>query len=243
MSFFYSVKLYRFGYMKGEGKKMERWKEMETFPHVFEPKFKEVFDTNFKHKGKWKQEVLKNDNPIVLELGCGRGEYSVGLGKHFPDKNFIGFDIKGARIWKGAKQALEQHLKNVFFVRTRIDFITSFFDENEVDEIWITFPDPQPQESRERKRLTAPMFMERYKQFLKPGGIIHLKTDNEGFFRYTLDEIKRNNYQLIEHTFDLYGERIDDLDEKTQEILSIKTYYENLFSAQGHKIHYLKFRF
>lgn len=228
--------------MKGEGKKMERWKEMTTFPHVFEPQFTDVFNSDFEHKGKWKQNVLKNENPIVLELGCGRGEYSVGLAKHFPEKNFVGFDIKGARIWKGAKQALERGLINVFFVRTRIDFITSFFAKDEVDEIWITFPDPQPQDSRERKRLTAPMFIDRYKQILKPGGIIHLKTDNEGFFKYTLEEIERNNYNLIEHTFDLYAERIDDLDQKTQEILSIKTYYENLFSAKGHKIHYLKFK-
>ena len=229
--------------MKGEGKKTERWREMKTFPHVFQPNFDEVFNKDFIHKGKWKRDVLKNDNPIVLELTCGRGEYSVGLGTHFPEKNFIGFDIKGARIWQGAKQALVQGLNNVFFVRTRIDFITSFFAKDEVDEIWITFPDPQPQESRERKRVTAPIFMERYKQILKPGGVIHLKTDNEGFFRYTLEEIKRNNYELIEHTFDLYGEAIEKLDPKTQEILSIKTYYENLFSAQGHSIHYLRFRF
>jgi len=229
--------------MLGEGKKIQRWKEMETFPHVLQPKFNEVFQTNHKYKGNWKKEVFKNDNPIVLELGCGRGEYSVGLAKHFPEKNFIGVDIKGARIWKGAKQALDQQLNNVFFIRTRIDFINSFFAEDEVDEFWITFPDPQPQETRERKRLTAPMFMERYKKLLKPNGIVHLKTDNEGFFRYTLDEIERNNYILIEHTFDLYGERIESLDTKTQEILSIKTYYEIFFSAKGHKIHYLRFRF
>jgi len=229
--------------MLGEGKKIERWKEMETFPHVLQAKFEEVFNNNHSNKGNWQKEVLKNNNPIVLELGCGRGEYSVGLAKHFPEKNFIGIDIKGARIWKGAKQALDQKLSNVFFIRTRIDFINSFFTENEVDELWITFPDPQPQETRERKRLTAPMFMERYKKLLKPNGIIHLKTDNEGFFRYTLEEIERNNYQLIEHTFDLYGEKIETLDPKTQEILSIKTYYENLFSAKGHKIHYLRFRF
>lgn len=229
--------------MLGEGKKIERWKEMETFSHVIQAKFNEVFNTNHSYKGNWQKEVLKNNNPIVLELGCGRGEYSVGLAKHYPEKNFIGLDIKGARVWKGAKQALEQNLTNVFFIRTRIDFINSFFAENEIDELWITFPDPQPQENRERKRLTAPMFIERYKKLLKPNGIIHLKTDNEGFFRYTLDEIKRNNYNLIEHTFDLYGERIESLDQKTQEILSIKTYYENLFSKKGHSIHYLKFTF
>lgn len=229
--------------MKGEGKKIARWKEMETFNHVFEPKFEEVFQKDFIHKGKWHQNVFKNNHPLVLELGCGRGEYTVGLAQHFPDKNFIGIDIKGARIWKGAKQALEQNISNAFFIRTRIDFITSFFALNEVDEIWITFPDPQPQDSRERKRLTSPMFMERYKSFLKPNGIVHLKTDNEGFFKYTLEEIERNNYQLISSTFNLYGEVIDNLDEKTREILSIKTYYENLFSQKGHAIHYLKFTF
>lgn len=229
--------------MKGEGKKIERWNEMATFPNVIQPKFKEVFETEHPYKGKWQSEVFKNNHPIVLELGCGRGEYSVGLGKHFPEKNFIGIDIKGARIWKGAKQALDQKLNTVFFIRTHIDLITSFFAPNEVDEIWITFPDPQPQKSRARKRLTAPMFIERYKKILKPNGIIHLKTDNEGFFRYTLEEIERNNFNLIEHTFNLYNEELKNLDSKTQEILSIKTYYENLFSAKGHKIHYLRFRF
>lgn len=229
--------------MKGEGKKIGRWNEMETFPNVIQPKFKEVFEREHQYKGKWQSEVFKNNHPIVLELGCGRGEYSVGLGKHFPEKNFIGLDIKGARIWKGAKQALDQKLNNIFFIRTHIDLINSFFAKNEVDEIWITFPDPQPQKSRARKRLTAPMFIERYKKLLKPNGIIHLKTDNEGFFRYTLEEIEQNNFELIEHTFNLYNENLENLDTKTQEILSIKTYYENLFSAKGHKIHYLRFRF
>jgi len=227
----------------GEGKKISRWKEMETFQNVIEPKFYEVFEKDHTYKGKWQQEIFKNNNPIVLELGCGRGEYSVGLGKHYPNKNFIGLDIKGARIWKGAKQALDQNLTNIFFIRTHIDLITSFFAPNEVDEIWITFPDPQPQKTRTRKRLTSPMFIERYKKILKPNGIIHLKTDNEGFFRYTLEEIEQNNYNLIEHTFNLYNEELKNLDEKTQDILSIKTYYENLFSAKGHKIHYLKFTF
>lgn len=229
--------------MKGEGKKIMRWNEMESFPNVIQPKFNEVFEVDYKYKGQWQSGVFKNNNPIVLELGCGRGEYSVGLGSYFPNKNFIGLDIKGARIWKGAKQAIDQKLNNIFFIRTHIDMITSFFAPNEIDEIWITFPDPQPQESRTRKRLTAPMFIERYKQLLKPNGIIHLKTDNEGFFRYTLEEIERNNFNLIEHTFNLYDEEIKNLDQKTQEILSIKTYYENLFSKKGHKIHYLKFTF
>lgn len=222
--------------------KLERWEEMETFNNVIQPEFGEVFNKNHPYKGKWRETVFKNNNPIVLELGCGRGEYSVGMGQHFPDKNFIGVDIKGARIWRGAKTAFEEKMNNVFFIRTRIDFISSFFDANEVDEIWITFPDPQPQESREKKRLTAPLFINRYKDFLKPDGIIHLKTDNAPFFQYTLDEIKKNNYPLMESSFNLYEEKIETLNATTKEILSIKTHYEDLFSKKGFNICYLKFQ-
>jgi tRNA (guanine-N7-)-methyltransferase len=227
--------------MSGKGK-LQKWAEMETFHNVFQPSLDEVLRKDYKLKGSWREEVLKNDNPIVLELGCGKGEYSVGMGEHFPAKNFIGVDIKGNRIWRGAKTAVENDMKNVFFLRTRIDHIDSCFAENEVDEIWITFPDPQPKDRLERKRLTSPMFINRYKKFLKPNGIIHLKTDHEGFFRYTLEEIERCGFTLLESTFDLYGEVIDKLDPKTQEIMSIKTYYEKLFSEKGHSIHYLKFQ-
>lgn len=227
----------------GQKNKLAKWADNLTFGNVYQPKTSEVLNTNYHLKGKWNTAVFKNNHPIVLELGCGKGEYSVGLAKEFPEKNFIGLDIKGNRIWKGAKEAFESSMKNVVFVRTRIDFITSIFEENEVDEIWITFPDPQPKDRQERKRLTSPLFTERYKKILKPNGIIHLKTDHEGFFKYTLQEIKDNNYHLLEHTFNLYAEKIADLDEKTQRILSIKTFYENLFSQKGHPIHYLKFQF
>ncbi|HLU84981.1 MAG TPA: tRNA (guanosine(46)-N7)-methyltransferase TrmB [Vicingaceae bacterium] len=227
----------------GQKNKLAKWADNLTFGNVYQPKTSEVLNTNYHLKGKWNTAVFKNNHPIVLELGCGKGEYSVGLAKEFPEKNFIGLDIKGNRIWKGAKEAFESSMKNVVFVRTRIDFITSIFEENEVDEIWITFPDPQPKDRQERKRLTSPLFTERYKKILKPNGIIHLKTDHEGFFKYTLQEIKDNNYHLLEHTFNLYAEKIADLDEKTQRILSIKTFYENLFSQKGHHIHYLKFQF
>ncbi len=227
----------------GQKNKLAKWADNLTFGNVYQPKTSEVLNTNYHLKGKWNTAVFKNNHPIVLELGCGKGEYSVGLAKEFPEKNFIGLDIKGNRIWKGAKEAFESSMKNVVFVRTRIDFITSIFDENEVDEIWITFPDPQPKDRQERKRLTSPLFTERYKKILKPNGIIHLKTDHEDFFKYTLQEIKDNNYHLLEHTFNLYAEKIADLDEKTQRILSIKTFYENLFSQKGHPIHYLKFQF
>lgn len=227
----------------GQKNKLAKWADNLTFGNVYQPKTSEVLNTNYHLKGKWNTAVFKNNHPIVLELGCGKGEYSVGLAKEFPEKNFIGLDIKGNRIWKGAKEAFESSMKNVVFVRTRIDFITSIFEENEVDEIWITFPDPQPKDRQERKRLTSPLFTERYKKILKSNGIIHLKTDHEGFFKYTLQEIKDNNYHLLEHTFNLYAEKIADLDEKTQRILSIKTFYENLFSQKGHPIHYLKFQF
>lgn len=166
----------------GQKNKLAKWADNLTFGNVYQPKTSEVLNTNYHLKGKWNTAVFKNNHPIVLELGCGKGEYSVGLAKEFPEKNFIGLDIKGNRIWKGAKEAFESSMKNVVFVRTRIDFITSIFEENEVDEIWITFPDPQPKDRQERKRLTSPLFTERYKKILKSNGIIHLKTDHEGFF-------------------------------------------------------------
>jgi len=228
--------------MGGKGK-LRKWAEMKAFNNVVEPTTKEVFQKDHTLKGKWRAEIFKNDNPIVLELGCGKGEYSVGMGEHFPDKNFIGVDIKGNRIWRGAKTAFENKMNNVYFIRTQIDHIASFFDEGEVDEIWITFPDPQPKDRLERKRLTSPMFVDRYKKFIKPNGIVHLKTDHEGFFQYTLEEIERCKFKLLESTFNLYGEDIKKLDIKTQEILSIKTFYEKLWSEKGHNIHYLKFRF
>ncbi|MCO6499954.1 MAG: tRNA (guanosine(46)-N7)-methyltransferase TrmB [Vicingus serpentipes] len=227
--------------MGGKGK-LAKWAEMKTFNNVVEPTTNEVLRKDHPLKGKWRSEVFMNENPIVLELGCGKGEYTVGMGEHFPNKNFIGVDIKGNRIWRGAKTAYENQMKNVYFIRTQIDHILSFFAKNEVDEIWITFPDPQPKDRLERKRLTSPMFIERYQQFLKASGIIHLKTDHEGFFRYTLEEIERCNFKLLESTFNLYEEVIEKLDPTTQEILSIKTFYEKLFSAKGHSIHYLKFQ-
>lgn len=227
--------------MGGKGKLL-KWAEMKTFKNVVEPTTDEVLRKDHALKGKWRKEIFKNDNPIVLELGCGKGEYSVGMGEQYLDKNFIGVDIKGNRIWRGAKTAFLNKMNNVHFLRTQIDHIASFFAEGEVDEIWITFPDPQPKDRLERKRLTSPMFIERYAEFLKPDGIIHLKTDHEGFFRYTLDEVERCKFKLLESTFSLYDEMAEDLDPKTQEILNIKTFYEKLFSAKGHSIHYCRFQ-
>jgi len=189
-------------------------------------------------KGKWNKEFFKNNNPIVLELGCGKGEYTVGLAQRYPEKNFVGVDIKGNRIWTGAKTAIEKNMNNVAFIRTRIDFIEACFAEHEVDEIWITFPDPQPQKTRERNRLTNPMFISRYKRILKTEGIIHLKTDNKPFYDYTLEVIAEQKLKLLDNTDNLYAET----SQRDEALTSIKTYYEKKFSDLGFKICYLKFR-
>lgn len=208
---------------------------MKTFSNVFEAEVGKEFEM----KGKWRKQYFKNDNPIVLELGCGKGEYAVGLGEFYPDKNFIGVDIKGARMFIGAKDALDKKMSNVAFLRTRIDYITEFFDENEVDEIWLTFSDPQPK--KPRKRLSSPLFINRYRQFLKPGGIVHMKTDSDILFEYTEEQIKEQNYECWELTWDLYGELPENIDPKTREIFHIKTHYEKLFTAKGSVIKYCKF--
>lgn len=218
-------------------KKLQRFAEVSAFPHLFEFGFEHI-NEGLKIKGKWAADFFKNSNPIVVELGCGKGEYTVGLAQKYPDKNFIGVDIKGNRIWRGAKTALENKMNNVAFLRTRIDFIESCFSKDEVNEIWITFPDPQPQLSRERKRLTSPKFLDHYKNILKPGGIIHLKTDNQPLWEYTLEVIKENKYELLVSTNDLYASVSPEL----ADAASIQTFYEDLFSKQGFKICYLSFR-
>lgn len=220
--------------------KLQKFAAMETFDRVFQPKKDEFTTQEYKLKGKWRQEVFKNDNPIVLELGCGKGEYAVGLGRKYPNKNFIGIDIKGARIWAGAKQANEENLTNVAFLRTVVDFVPYFFAENEVDEIWLTFSDPQPK--KPNKRLSSSEFVNRYKKFLKPNGIIHLKTDNTLLYDFTLEEIEENNYDLLTSSFNIYEKDWDNFSEETQEVLSIKTHYEKLFSDKGFKIKYCAFR-
>ncbi len=222
-------------------KKLEHFQELKNFDHVFEPELEEVFDSEYKMKGKWRASFFKNENPIILELGCGKGEYSVGMARKFPEKNFIGIDIKGARIWRGAKTAAEENLNNIAFLRTRIEFIGNCFAENEIDEIWITFPDPQEKDRREKKRLTGPAFIEMYKKFLKPNGIIHLKTDSSFFYDFSLEECKIRGYQIMLSTNSLYQEGMKHLDDDMKEILGIRTHYENIFTEKGHQIHYLKF--
>jgi len=216
--------------------KIRRFAAVKTFENFYEPVINEPFEL----KGKWREEHFKNDHPIVLELGCGKGEYSVGLGKHYPNRNFIGVDIKGARMFIGAEEALQSGMKNVAFLRTRIDFISDYFSEGEVDEIWLTFSDPQPK--KPRKRLSSPLFIERYRKLLKPGGIVHMKTDSDLLFEYTEQQIKEENYECLELTWDLYGELPENIDPTTREIFHIKTHYEQLFTAKGATIKYCKFR-
>ena len=229
--------------------KLNRFADVAKFENVLEPALKDVIDSDNggaikSHSiyGNWKKDFFKNDNPLVLELACGGGEYTVALARQNKDVNFLGVDIKGARLWKGAKIALDEGLDNAGFLRTRIDFITSFFKKDEVDEIWITFPDPQPQKNRARKRLTAPLFMDRYKQFLKPGAVIHLKHDNDFFFNYTLEQIEEHGYTLEFVSHDIYADLDKVEDEKLKEVLQTRTYYEAKFAEVGHVIKYLRFR-
>lgn len=220
-------------------RKLERFVEITTFKNVFQHIQYEKNVSDFHLKSKWNELNFKNSNPIILELGCGKGEYTIGLAEKHPGKNFIGLDLKGNRIWRGAKTALEKKLDNVAFVRTRIDIIETIFNKDEVSEIWITFPDPQPQKTRERKRLTSPRFLNRYKNILQPGGIVHLKTDNNPFYEYTLEVIKENSFTLIDSSNDLYGEGTGS---HRIEASSIKTYYEKKYTDKGIKICYVKFK-
>jgi tRNA (guanine-N7-)-methyltransferase len=215
--------------------KISRFAELKTFSNVIESDITEVFTKNHRLKGKWSDELFRNSQPIILELGCGKGEYTVKLAEKYPDKNFIGIDIKGARMWVGARIALEKELKNVLFLRTKIEFISSFFEDGEIDEIWITFPDPQETRNRRNKRLTSSFFLKKYKSFLKRDGIINLKTDNNKLYNYTFNLAKKNHFKILTWTNDLY--QSDHLD-KTHEI---KTFYEQMFLEEGKPIHYLQF--
>ncbi|MDP4210580.1 MAG: tRNA (guanosine(46)-N7)-methyltransferase TrmB [Bacteroidota bacterium] len=216
--------------------KLKKFAEMATFENVVQPHLDEVLNKDYKLKGKWNSEFFKNDNPIVLELGCGKGEYSTGLAERYPDKNFLGVDIKGSRMWKGASHAINTGLKNVGFLRTRIEHIASFFAPGEISEIWITFPDPQEKRIRAKKRLTSSIFLASYKKFIKPSGIIHLKTDNTLLYNYTCALCSHNGLDVKFSTADLYNSNLNE-----EVLLSIKTHYEALFTAKGMTIKYLRF--
>ncbi len=216
--------------------KLAHWAEMTTFDNVIQPDTQESMTKDHSLKGKWNSEQFCNSNPLVLELGCGKGEYTVGLAMEFPDMNFVGIDIKGARIWRGAKTAFEKNIRNVRFLRTRIEFMNSFFADNEVDEIWLTFPDPHPKRRSTSRRLSGPAFLNLYRKFLKNKGIIHLKTDNHDLYTYTLSVAERNGLEILASTDDLYSM------ETGNEVLDIKTHYEKIYLSKGKKINYLSFR-
>ena len=221
----------------GKGK-LAKFADMETYENVFQYPFSVVEHVPFEMKGHWREQYFHNDHPIVLELGCGKGEYTVELAKLYPDINFIGVDIKGARMWTGATQALHEGLKNVAFLRTNIEIIERFFSESEVQEIWLTFSDPQMKNPR--KRLTSTYFMERYRKFLVDGGIIHLKTDSNFLFTYTTYMVEHNHLPVLLSTRDLYSE--DSENSEYSEAASIQTYYESMWIARGLNIKYMKWR-
>ena len=215
--------------------KLQKFDQMQKYPHVQQPTL-EVLRQGYAMKGKWKKDFFNNDNPLVLELGCGKGEYSVGLAEKYPEKNFLGIDIKGARIWQGATDSLHKEMKNVGFLRIRIDWIEACFSKNEVDEIWITFPDPQLKKRRVTKRLTHPNFLNRYKNILKKDGLIHLKTDSQFLHGFTLGVIAGENHFLEDATEDLYNAELQ------REHMEIKTHYEQIYLNKGLPITYLRFR-
>lgn len=218
--------------------KLFRFAENETFENVFQPDFYQIRDQGFALRGNWRRGFFGNDNPLTLELGCGKGEYTVALAKRYPDRNFVGVDIKGARFWRGAKTALEEGIKNVAFLRTRIDQIPHFFDtEDAINEIWVTFPDPQPRESKIKKRLTGRQMVERYRSFLQPSGSINLKSDDDMFYEFTLQTVQENNWQLLDSCPDVYGMRPND-----ELLCGIQTFYERMWLDMGKKIKYVKFR-
>ncbi len=214
--------------------KLAKFAELDTYEHVIQVPFDKIKENDFHLKGNWGKQFFTNNNPIVLELGCGKGEYTVGLARLFPEKNFIGIDIKGARLWKGAREIHLEGLKNAALLRTNIELLPLFFGENEISEIWITFPDPQMKKTK--KRLTSTRFIKCYTSFLKSGGLVHLKTDSNFLFNYTSALVKENEFEVKAETTDLYHS-----EGTADEILGIKTFYEQQWLSRGMKIKYLKF--
>ena len=213
-----------------------RFAENRTFAHVFQPAYHQLINEGFPLKGAW-HTFFDNKQPVTLELGCGKAEYTIGLALMYPQRNFIGMDVKGARFWKGARYAQDHQMQNVAFIRSRIDQINHFFcTEDTINEIWITFPEPQPRESKEKKRLTSPEFLHRYRQFAMPNTTIHLKTDSISLYNYTLEVIKDHHLYIITASQNI------DLDFPHHPELSIQTFYESIWRKQGKPIHYISFK-
>ena len=221
----------------GSKNKLKRFQENETFDNVFQPTRSQLVDEDYQYKGQWNAQVFKNNNPIVLELGCGKGEYTVALAKKYPNKNFIGIDIKGARFWRGAKTAVEENIPNAAFIRTQIELIEYVFAENEVDEIWITFPDPQIKYKRTKHRMTNSEFLKRYKKVLKPDGVMNLKTDSEFMHGYTLGLLHGEGHEVLYSNNDVYRQ-----EGSPEEVTSIQTFYEGQYLEQNKPITYIRFK-
>ncbi len=221
----------------GSKNKLKRFKENESFSNVYQPSRETLENGKFNMKGHWNSKVFQNNHPIVLELGCGKGEYSVGLAQRFPNKNFIGIDIKGARFWRGAKTALEESLHNVAFLRIQIELVAYAFAANEVDEIWITFPDPQKKYKRTKHRMTNPEFLDRYKKILKPDGYINLKTDSEFMHGYTLGLLQGLGQDIVYANHDVYKN-----EGSPEEVIAIQTFYEQQYLEQNKPITYIRFK-
>lgn len=221
----------------GSKNKLKRFRENETFANVVQPTRDELVNGDFKYKGKWNSDFFKNDNPLVLELGCGKGEYTVGLAQRYPEKNFIGIDIKGARFWRGAKTAVEDGIPNAGFMRMQIELVEYAFAENEVDEIWITFPDPQIKYKRTKHRMTNTTFLQRYKRILKPEGIVNLKTDSEFMHGYTLGLLHGEGHEVLYANHDVYRQ-----EGSPEEVTNIQTFYERQYLEHNKAITYIRFK-
>ncbi len=217
--------------------KLARFAENKTFPHLFQVSWEQISNGPFTMRGQWREQFFRNNHPIVLELGCGKGEYTVGLAQASPDFNYIGIDIKGARLWRGCKTIQEQNITNAAFIRTKIQHLEHFFAKDEVQEIWITFPDPQPRSSKENKRLTSPVFLSRYRNILSENGIIHLKTDDTALYEYSLEVFENENIRVLENYSDLYNS------DCCGKAVEISTFYEKIWRSQGAAIKYIRGQF
>ena len=223
----------------GKGK-LWKWNENAEFSHVFEPDLQSIVDGATLNKGAWAKNVFGNDHPIVLELGCGKGEYTVGLARRNPHVNFIGVDIKGHRFWRGAKTSEQEGLNNVAFLRTRIEFVQNFFGPEEVSEVWLTFSDPQPKDEKGTKRITSELFLERYRTFMPKGGLIHVKSDSPLLYELSKAGWEQAGFPILEDSQDVYADLVHRVEPDFADVLHIRTYYEQRWLEEGRKIHYLR---